>query len=156
MPDDELVANVHFGLFLQLPHLSSEFEHFSELRDSESLVDLIDLDEFMSNDDLKAKALVRQVIRKVNLLLLERLPTSLLDKFQMDGIWWVQVTNGGHRSLSEVTITLPHTRYLYVDREGAGPIHRESDEVIKLGILRPQESVAVVSWATGRSLEVCG
>ena len=140
-----------------LPHLSSEFEHFSELRDSESLVDLIDLDEFMSNDDLKAKSPCKAGDQEGQFVI-ARAPTYVTAGQVSNGrdLGGFQVTNGGHRSLSEVTITLPHTRYLYVDREGAGPIHRESDEVIKLGILRPQESVAVVSWAMGRSLEVCG
>ena len=152
LQDDELVANVYFGPFLQLPQLSSEFERFSELRDPESLADLIDFDEFMGdNDDPKAKSLVRKVIRRVNLLLRERLPTSLPYKFRMNGVWRVIVTNESRRSLSEVTITLPDTRYLYVNRKGENPIQRESDEVIELGILRPQESVRLVSWASSRA-----
>ena len=130
----------------------SEFERFSELQDSESLADLIGLDEFMEdNDDPKAKALVRQVLRKVNLLLHERLPTSLPYKFRMRGVWRVLVTNDNRRSLSEVTITLPDTRYLLVNREGEDPIQRESDEVIRVGTLRPQESVVLISWASSET-----
>ena len=149
LQDDQLVANVEFWPFLQLPQLNSEFERFRELQGLENLEALIGLDEFMGdNDDPRAEALVRQVIRRVNLLLRERLPTSLPFEFQMYGVWRVRVTNDSRRSLSGVTITLPNTRYLSVDREGEDPIQRESGEVIRVGALRPQESVLLTSWAS--------
>ena len=149
---DGLAASVSFVPFLQVPLLRSELKSFDELLETESLASLVDLDRLVkhSNDEKAAEILVRDTLEEVSRSLRERLIRSLSRNYllQPKGIYQVLVTNHSRRSLSEVTITLPDTQFLWLKREGENPSQCESGEIIKLGTLRPQESVALVSWTS--------
>ena len=149
---DELVADVSFGPFVQVPRLRSEIESFGELLNLKGLESLVNFDRLVKrSDDARAtEILLHDVLREVSRSLRDRLITSLSysDLLWPGGMYRVLVTNKGRRSLSEVTITLPDTQFLSLKREGENPSQCESGEVIELGTLRPQELVLLVSWAS--------
>lgn len=148
VPDDELVAHVDFGPFLQPPQLEMEFERFGDLRDWEKLAEIVDLDGLLDGEsDAYAKDLARKVLFRVSWLLRDRLPASLPYEYRLSGIWLARIVSESPRSLSEVTVTLPDTRYVLIRREGGEASHLESGEVIELGNLRPRESLSIVAWS---------
>lgn len=146
-PEDELVADVHFGPFRQPPQLNEQFERFAELQDDEKLTELIELENILTDDaEQVTRGALREALWRFSGLLHERLPTSLPYEFRLRGIWYVRIINNSPRSLSQVTIKIPDTRYLTVEREGMDAEDRESQGVILLGNMRPGESVSLISW----------
>jgi len=88
-----------------------------------------------------------EAIDTVNLYLEMNLPRELSEPFNsLHGFWPASVRNTGERTARSVSVKIPNTLYACQQREGEEPKCDRASDVIKVGDLQPEESVAILAW----------
>jgi hypothetical protein len=138
----KVTAEVSLARFSAPPALLRDREKLQTLRAKpETLEKQLDLS---SCDQAHRSAIARDIAR----FFLDALPFAAGDSFSdPTEVWYADIKNNSDSTCEQVTITLPGTNAVAIEREGKAVEYREINEVLDIGDLRPTELVKVTGWA---------
>lgn len=82
--------------------------------------------------------------------------SSLSNFWGLYGYWDMKISNNGSSELLGVSMKLPKTKFIAINREGKPPEFLHSNEIIKIGTLQPKEMIKVYAWTDSEPHEYSG
>lgn len=70
-----------------------------------------------------------------------------------EGFWSIDLKNKGSLAVDDVTLVVPRSVYVRIQRENETPVYSNTTGMIKLDKLRPGESASVVVWSAAEPTE---
>lgn len=150
-PRDRLVAAIEYGPLMLPPSIEAEFVRLRDLADEDKLKEMIRFDELLSYPETEPRGYIGdRVVAAVAMVLRINLPYYGLppNYGRLNGYWTAKIVNRSEKALAEVKLSLPHTQYVKIKREGQGAIHSATNDVIHLGKMQPQDEAWIVAWTS--------
>jgi hypothetical protein len=137
-----VTAEVSLARFSAPPALLRDRERLEAFRNKPEMLEK-ELD--LSKCDAATRSMIA---RDLVTFLYDALPfTSGVHFSDPTEVWFADVKNKSDSTCEQVTLTLPGTNSVSIEREGKAIEYREITEVLDIGDLKPKELVKVTGWA---------
>ncbi len=149
-PSVKLTAIVEYDSFIWPAGFASDLQSLRNALDEDSLKSVI------NSNKRYAESLKNQDMKDAVSQALDVVAENTRSRFSLDGMprsykhilgyWYMTLENGKNQELESVEVFFPSAVLVQIKREGMEATRDSVNEIVRLGRMRPGETVSLVAW----------